>query len=84
MKKTRRLEMSRWPLSVDMFLRQRYLICNQLAKKTLNLSFQIKEKDKMPLRRNHILELLPSVTSLYGQAEEIMHINVSVIEVVIN
>lgn len=52
--------------------------------KTFNLSFQIKEKDKMPLRLNHILELLPSVTSLYGQAEEIMHINVSLIEVVIN
>lgn len=77
--------MSRWPLSVDMFLRQCYLICNQLAKKkTLNLSFQIKEKDKMPLRLNHILPLLPSATSLYGQAEEIMHIIVSVVEVVIN
>lgn len=42
--KTWRLEMSRWPLSVDMFLLQCYLMCNHLVKKHSTRLFNFKGK----------------------------------------
>lgn len=80
MTKIWRPEKSRWPLSIDMFLLQCYLMCNHLVTKHSTHLFNLKrEKDEMPLRLNHISPLFPSVTCLQAQAKEAMLVLVFIV-----